>query len=68
MFMELLQQIEDLVNGKATIVADRIMVEFTGIKNASELKRFMHKNGFYDVYGAYADGVYTLGFSDGELY
>ena len=65
--MELLQQIEDLVCGKASIVGNRIIVEFTGIRTASELKAFMFKNGFDYVYGAYNDGVYTLGFSNGEL-
>ena len=67
--MELLQQIEDLVCGKAKLSEseNRIYVEFTGIKNAYTLKEFMAKNGFVDVYGAYTDGVYTLGFKDGEL-
>ena len=49
--MDLLQQIEDLVCGKASIVGNRIMVEFTGIRTASELKVFMFKNGFDYVYG-----------------
>lgn len=65
--MELLQQIEDLVCGNASIDGDRIIVEFTGIRTASELKTFMFKNGFDYVYGAYEDGVYTFGFSNGGL-
>lgn len=65
--MELLQQIEDLVNGNASIVGDRIIVEFTGIRTASELKAFMFKNGFNYVYGAYENGMYKLGFTDGGL-
>lgn len=65
--MELLQQIEDLVCGNASIDGDRIIVEFTGVSNASELKAFMFKNGFNYVYGAYTDGIYELGFSGGEL-
>ena len=65
--MDLLQQIEDLVCGKATRTGDRILVEFVGIRNASTLKDFMAKNGFNYVYGAYADGVYELGFSNGGL-
>lgn len=67
--MVTLQQIEDLVCGKATLSEkeSRIYVEFTGIKNAYTLKEFMAKNGFQDVFGAYNDGVYTLGFSGGEL-
>ena len=65
--MDLLQQIEDLVCGNASIVGDRIIVSFTGIRTASELKAFMLKNGFDYVYGAYEDGVYTLGFNGGEF-
>ena len=65
--MDLLQQIEDLVCGNASIVGDRIIVEVTGIRNASELKQFMFKNGFDYVYGAYDDGIYKLGFTDGGL-
>ena len=65
--MELLQQIEDLVCGKATLSENRIYVEFAGIRHAAELKAFMFKNGFDYVYGAYEDGVYKLGFSNGEL-
>ena len=65
--MDLLQQIEDLFCGNASVVDGRIIVEFTGIRTASELKAFMFKNGFDYVYGAYEDGVYTLGFKDSEL-
>ena len=65
--MELLQQIEDVFDGKATLSENRIYVEVTGIRTASELKAFMFKNGFDYVYGAYEDGVYELGFSNGEL-
>ncbi len=67
--MVTLQQIEDLVCGKATFSEkeNRVYVTFTGVKTAYELKHFMEKNGFQDVYGTYEDGFYTLGFSGGEL-
>jgi len=65
--MDLLQTIEDSFMASASIVEDRIMVECAGIRTASELKAFMLKNGFNYVYGAYADGIYELGFSNGEL-
>lgn len=65
--MDLLQQIEDKFDGNASIVGDRIIVEFTGIRTASELKAYMFKNGFDYVYGAYEDGIYKLGFSNGGL-
>lgn len=65
--MELLQQIEDSFMATASIVDDRIVVECTGIRTASELKAFMLKNGFNYVSGAYTDGIYELGFSNGGL-
>ena len=67
--MVTLEQIEDLVCGKATFSEkeNRVYVTFTGVKTAYALKDFMAKNGFQDVYGTYDDGFYTLGFSDGEL-
>ena len=65
---EFLEKIGNLVNGQAFFSEkeNRIYVKFVGIKNASVLKNFMHKNNFNDVFGAYDDGVYTLGFARGE--
>ena len=64
-----LQQIEDLVCGKATFSEkeNRVYVKFTGVRTAYALKDFMEKNGFQDVYGTYEDGFYILGFTGGEL-
>lgn len=66
--MELLDKIAELVNGEAKFSEkeNRIYVKFIGIRNAYALKDFMSKNGFQDVYGHYDEGVYELGFAEGE--
>ena len=66
--MDLIGKIAELVNGEAEFSEkeNRIYVKFIGIKNAYALKEFMSKNGFQDVFGAYDNGVYELGFSKGE--
>lgn len=63
----LLEQIQDLVNGEADFSEreNRIYVKFIGIKQARVLQDFMSKEGFSNVYGAYDEGVYRLGFSKG---
>ena len=66
--MELLQQIEDKFDATAEFSEkeNKIYVKLCGVRNAYALKDFMEKNGFQDVYGTYEDGVYTLGFWNGE--
>ena len=64
--MEFLEKIEKLVNGEVSEKESRIYVKFIGIQNASRLKEFMSKHGFFYVYGAYDEGVYELGFAEGE--
>ena len=66
--MDFLSQIAELVKGKAEFSEkdNRIYVEFVGIQKASILKHFMSKHGFNYVYGAYDEGVYELGFAEGE--
>lgn len=66
MYKKILRKIETLVNGETKLSEGRIYVKFVGIQNASILKQFMSNNGFDYVYGAYDDGVYELGFSEGE--
>lgn len=63
---EFLSQIAELVKGKVSERDNRIYVEFVGIQKASILKQFMSNHGFNYVYGAYDEGVYELGFAEGE--
>ena len=64
--MDLIGKIAELVNGEVSEKENRIYVKFIGIRNASLLKQFMSNHGFNYVYGAYNEGVYELGFSEGE--
>lgn len=65
---DFLSEIAELVNGKADFSeADkRVYVKFIGISRANVLKSFMSNHGFNYVYGAYDEGVYELGFAEGE--
>lgn len=44
----------------------RIYVRLQGVRNAYNLKDYMERNGFEDVYGHYDEGTYELGFRDGR--
>ena len=65
LFMDL-NQIEEKFNAEARFSESegRIYVRLEGVRNAYNLKDFMEKNDFEDVYGHYDEGIYELGFRD----
>lgn len=63
-----LKMIENKFNAKARFSErdGRIYVRLEGVRNAYNLKDFMDRNGFEDVYGHYDEGTYELGFKEGD--
>jgi len=63
-----LNLIEEKFNAEARFSESerRIYVRLEGVRNAYNLKDYMERNGFEDVYGHYDEGTYELGFRDGR--
>ena len=61
-----LRQIEEKFNAEARFSESerRIYVRLEGVRNAYNLKDYMERNGFQDVYGTFDEGIYELGFRE----